>query len=516
MKKILFNLNLLLLIGLLFLGSCKDGKNDSYTSTDASDNLIAFTPVHDKLPVDVKPTCIADSTDFKNWFVSGNISKNGAVNPANSVTFGHQNNCDFYQWSEQMFLWMTSPSSDPNFSGRAILETPEFYTVSPKVNGVRTLIPHKAGKMLTALTNVQKTDSRIDSEEGQATDDVLMSQKGSLIYYISMVNDVYAQFLTGAKAGVLGDGEFPTTKSSMDSIVNYATSQGVNLSNPETLAMELKTSWVDASTISNSADYVTIDAIVPVYDKVSETLWTQKPDTSATVKLALIGVHVVGSVNGHPEMIWATFEHKDNAPNLSYEYVNVNDSTKTVAADSGKDWLLNSDASNETYNVSHMLFANDSIKARPDQIISASNTKMILPWGVAKTGKPNPENATPADSNTEIIAINNSVLGQLIKGDVRRNYIFIGATWTNGGAAPNGTPYSETNTTDGMSIGTSRLANSTMETYFQYDNKKFGETANCFFCHSNTSANTTGLKPGDLSHIYDAIQALSETSTKTP
>ena len=104
MKKILFKLNFLLLIGLLFLGSCKDGKNDSYTSTDASDKLIAFIPVHDKLPVDVKPTCIADSTDFKNWFVSGNISKNGAVNPANSVTFGHQNNCDFYRWSEQMFL----------------------------------------------------------------------------------------------------------------------------------------------------------------------------------------------------------------------------------------------------------------------------------------------------------------------------------------------------------------------------------------------------------------------------
>lgn len=506
MKRKLLNLTPLAVILLFSANSCKNTKNDNYSTTDKPENTIVFTPVHDKLPVDVKPTCIVDTLNFKNWFVSRTITKNGTVDPANSVAFTHKNNCEFYRWSEQMFLWLTSPFGVDEFGSITVMESPEFYTVSPKVNGARTLIPHGPGQMLTALANVQKTDSRIDSEEGQATDDVLMTQKGSLVYYISMVNDVYAQFLTGARNGELTDQEFPTTQTALDSIVTYASGQGITLPHPETLAMELKTSWVDAGTIDNAQDYITLDAIVPVYDKTSDTLWTKKADTSETLKLALIGIHIVGSVNGHPEMIWATFEHKDNAPNLSYQYVSISDSVKTVVADTGDNWLLNNNSADTTYNVSHMRFSNDSIIARPGKTISPSNTKMTLPWGVAYSGQPNPENATAADSNTQIISINNSVLGQLVDGDLRKNYIFIGATWTDNGTAPTGTAYKAGSSESGMSIGTSQLANSTMETYIQNDPMQ-SKGYNCFTCHSSSKG--SGLAPGDLSHIYDAIQALN-------
>src|SRR5262249_46539044 len=33
-------------------------------------------------------------------------------------------------------------------------------------------------------------------------------------------------------------------------------------------------------------------------------------------KVALIALHVVGTIKRHPEFIWASFEHKDNAPTL--------------------------------------------------------------------------------------------------------------------------------------------------------------------------------------------------------
>jgi len=33
-------------------------------------------------------------------------------------------------------------------------------------------------------------------------------------------------------------------------------------------------------------------------------------------------MHVVGTVKGHPEMVWATFEHVNNAPNEAYPYTN--------------------------------------------------------------------------------------------------------------------------------------------------------------------------------------------------
>lgn len=508
MKKQSLKKWLWVLIAIVLVTACKQKEKSEYTvSAEEQETLaVVLKPIHAKLPIDAKPTCVVSDTDFKSWFKDGSITKNGIVNPANSVTFSHLNNCDFYKWSEQMFLWMMSPITEGSYSNGTVMESPAFFTVSPKVNGKRTLIPHEKGKLISVVANAQKNDPRVDTEEGQATDDVLMSQKKSLVYYISMVNDVYAQFLTGAKNDSLSGNEFPTTKGAMDSIVSYAKNQGVTLKNPETLAIEIKTSWVDASSVSNPSEYISIDAIVPVYNK-TDHLWVPKPDTTATAKLVMIGAHVVGSTAGHPEMVWATFEHKDNTPNLSYKYVDTTGTTKTIPADTGNDWLLNGDSSSATYNVSHMTFSNDSIIAKTGQTISPSNTKMTKPWGVADNVKPNPENATPADSNTQVISINNSVLGWLTDDDMRKNYLFIGATWTDGGVAPNGESYSDTNTTPGVAIGTGQLANSTMETYFQHGSA-YTAKSSCFTCHSGYP--TPGLKPIDLSHIYDAIQPLVE------
>lgn len=246
------------------------------------------------------------------------------------------------------------------------------------------------------LQTLKKNDPLIDTEEGQATDDVLLAQNGSLLYYITMVNDVYAQFLTGAKTGKLYDNEFPTTQATLDSITAFAKSQGVTLKDPETLAIEIKTSWVEADSISKSdiGTYITMDAIIPTYTK-TDTKWT--PNGTKTAKLALVGIHIVGSTAGHPEMVWATFEHVNNAPNLTYKYVNntTPSDTITVAADTGNNWLLNNDSSSSIYNKSHMTYDNGDIiantKTSPKQTITPSNTKMTKPWGVADAGIPNPE-----------------------------------------------------------------------------------------------------------------------------
>ena len=56
----------------------------------------------------------------------------------------------------------------------------------------------------------------------------------------------------------------------------------------------------------------------------------------AQSKLAMVGMHVVGrAVKGHPEMIWATFEHVDNfAPNDTFSYTNAQSQASTVNFDS--------------------------------------------------------------------------------------------------------------------------------------------------------------------------------------
>lgn len=518
MKNLLFK-NLSIALVLAFIMTSCEGKKDKEKYKTTTDNpktttteIAMTTPIHSKLPTDVLQSCTVSSSDFSSWFTSKTVSKDGAVMPANSVTATHNNNCDFYKWSEQMFLWITSPNTSGSYNSGTVMESDSFYTVSTLVDGVRELIPHEKGKLISAVANAQKNDRLfIDTEEGQATDDVLMAQNGSLIYYISMVNDVYAQYLNGVahKVKGLNENEFPTTQDQLDIIVAFAKEQGITVKDPNTLTIEIKTSWVDANELSNVSDYITMNAIVPSYDTSNNQKWV--PNGTEKKKLAMIGMHIVGTIDGHPEMVWATFEHVNNAPNLEYTYVDTENNTKTKPADTGNDWLLNSDSSDSNYNQSHMTFCNsdeltakkcdklNSIVAKEGYTISASNTKMTKPWGVANEGVPNPENSTAAASNSEVISMNNSVLGQLKVGDLRKNYIFIGATWTDSGAAPNGKSYSATNTNSGVAIGTSQLANSTMETY-ALNGTSYSQYGSCFSCHSNYQ--TPGLKPSDLSHIY--------------
>ena len=97
-------------------------------------------------------------------------------------------------------------------------------------------------------------------------------------------------------------------------------------------------------------------------------------------------------------------------------------------------------------------------------------------------------------SNTQIVSINNSVLTQLVSGDMRKNYFMLGATWTIGGQPPS----------SGTQTGTNLLANSTMETYVQ-------GFSNCFTCHDdngNPMACWDIDADSGLSHIYAPIQPL--------
>ncbi|HMK25413.1 MAG TPA: hypothetical protein VK483_05225 [Chitinophagaceae bacterium] len=552
-----------------------------------------------RLPANVLQSCTLTQAHFNSWFASGTASENGLVVPANSVLFPHNNNCDFYQWSWQMFAWMTSPVSGKYTAGNTVIESTIFYTVSPPqdAQGDRTLIPHKPGTPLRATSSIPqlgpnrlplirdkagnlieveqqatgvkpmllkgtqkvaissvdmdasgkpvfkdeagkiidnpkavithkadpddiaqefKTSSGksvfinaegkiIETEVGQAGGgNALMAQNGSVLYYITMVNDVFAFYLSGVKNGVLADSsQFPITAAQRDNICAYARANGATLPDSNALAMEIKTSWIEASKLPDPQNYITIDAIIPTYKNSGDTLWV--PNGEKTEKLALLGFHVVGSVAGHPEMVWATFEHNRNTPNDAYQYLNSDSTLVTQPADSGGNWTLSANAPVSNPNVHYFKASGDTLKAYSGYTISPSNSSLVFTWGTQANVSPNAEDGSSAASNSEIISINNTVLNFLVGNDVRKNYMLIGATWTFGGTAPNGKSYSyDPSHTNGDAIGTSLLANSTMETYFQRD------STSCFYCHNDNN----GLLPADLSHVYPGILPLFKTMTE--
>jgi len=605
---------------------------------------------------DPQPVCTVPPATFASWFVSGTPAPNGVVKEANGVAFLPNSLCSFYQWSQQMFLWATSPAPPSYGGGAHIFDSPTFYDVSPPdALGNRTFVPHVVGvprifgvrfskpdahmlqvlvdkkgrlleivpaqfgphnlrlimtggraveiqnvrlqsngrpvfidrtgkpvqnprPLLQVLPNatlqqkatfaapvpakprvlskaalsvqakalnvqdarvlqtvpqaeirspalLQRALSRpllkptvrvnefiingrpifidqfgnpVEVEQGQADGSVLMAQNGSLVYYAMMVNDVYAYLLTGQKQTptAINLSHFPTSQSDLNQITAFATAHGTTFPDPNALAVELKTSWIDVAGLTNASSYITTTAQVPVYTK-SASQWV--PTGAVTTKtLALVGMHVVGSVNQHPELIWATFEHKNNSPDATYTY-NSTSGLKTITEATSGTWAFCCTSPTGPFNARRQKMVN---APQPNTIaavtgsIGASDTLRMKAWG---TGSDDP-NVT--SSNTQVISIDHN-MATLFAGlsgtDVRSNYILTGATWTLNGAIPS--PASN-------QAGTTSLQNSTLETYVQGNNttvngSNHGLVMNCFDCHASA---TNGF---DTSHIYPDLKPLN-------
>jgi len=242
---------------------------------------------------------------------------------------------------------------------------------------------------------------------------------------------------------------------------------------------------VVAASLPNQGNYITMNATIPVYDRSNPNQWTQTGQQ--TVLMALVGMHVVGSTSGHPEMVWATFEHTGNVPVGTYTY-NAASGPQTVTQNVAGTWLFSATNSAGPFNVAHMTASGppNVITSSPNPAggtftISASDTLRIEPWGI---------DGSQAGSNTEVISMNEHVTGMLAGGDIRGNYLMTGATWTPFGSNPSGS-------NDG--VGTNKLSNSTMETYAQ--------GSNCFDCHQNLTPNLPNVTT-EVSHIYPAIKPL--------
>jgi hypothetical protein len=567
----------------------------------AQSNLSAPPPPFPPpLPTDADTSCSTSLTvaEFNSWFVSGAVTLDGAVKPADSVLFPNIPNCSFYKWSEQMFLWLTSPAPASYGGGGLVMNTPVFYDVSPPdSSGHRHFQPHISGTlrafnlrdsqlgMLGLPVVLEKGTLRIlevippvlspagsplvsdvdgnevevgdvlftddhkpilldtfgnkiesprallrpsaektprpfekklekldlldqaaglpgfdrselvekielkdqvilitpigtfpETEQGQADGGVLMSQNGSLVYYALSVNNVMALYRTMLGATVPLGTMFPTTQSQLNAILAFAAANGMTpVIDSEALAIELKSSWVEAESLPNPNDYIQMPAIVPDYDTSDPTDW--KPIGHKTVQLAMVGLHIVGSTAGHPEMLWATFEHLANDPAAAYTYAKIPSGTTTIPQNTIGNWVFCANGSAGPFNTKHMQMGSGATAGHIIRIgsftISPSDVRREMPFGLP---------GSSAVGNAEVLSINHTVRSLLDPADIRRKYFHEGTTWTIGGAAPNAF----------NQVGTNKLANTTMETFVQ--------GGNCFGCHGT---NTTLV-----SHIFNSTDPL--------
>ena len=384
-----------------------------------------------------------------NWIT--NPSMPGEVPEAESF-------CDFYQFSWQWFLAQASPSG----SGDPVFMQNRVY--SPTGGNDQCADPPITGVLGAMSQLVPRQGKPNNFEDAQADGNALYDQNGNILYY----NAFYTQAYCSSTAAGFAPG-----------------------------SMEAKVSWV-----------VLKDGPDPTYYTISASL----PDQEEEITLGLVGLHLAIWTPNHPEMIWATWEHKTNAPLCN-----------GTSAASG--WSLASD------NASACLAANASgaTTGAPDPSCNdyGFNVPAVHPTGAAPiTGAPinvcrqyahgnqDGEAINGNDNGANLAAItelNEALVGTeglitTLPGDnplsVWSNYEMVGALWTKDGADSGPPPVPSLQSqgagdADSPQRGSLELTNMTLETFQQGDTSAI---PNCFGCHNYTAAS-----PLEVSHIQSKL-----------
>jgi hypothetical protein len=377
--------------------------------------------------------CLAPSS----WFTGGD-------NPTPPYDFENEPqavvDCDFYKFAWQTFLNITQSDTRGG--------TPRFLTYkSPgevfNHSGLFAIPQGKASDGLKLTPWMRKSDSvrSLDSIEQAISRGVVVDKNGHPLYYGLHLNPRFEKFIADNNYQDLAklkaapaDQEFPVG------------------------CVELKSSWRIIPDGGDASNFFTIAASVPTLI-VKDGKITIDPSTPKSVTVALVGLHVVGRLKHHPEFVWATFEHVDNAPDLS-----VNASTPDSAV-TDRDW---------TFCPNGALKKNCNLKpgSSPDNplcLVDEANQILAPVTPIYR------EFPFGGDDSRAIISLTTSVHTQLPDHlAVWRNYELIGATWLD-------KPYESWKEGRVFTIsdvaGATHLTNSTMETYTQ-------QGFNCFDCHN--------------------------------
>lgn len=371
--------------------------------------------------------------------------------------------CAFYKWAWQEFLFVTQSAGEGDrprfldFATRSELPSRE----NDPADGTRTIIPRDLGAIRQA------------GSLGMVVD-----QRGRVLYYATHFNVEFAKFVRDnsltktVPLDVSSDLQFPKG------------------------SVELKSSWKVVAPGEDASRFFTIKTSIPWFKLTPNGEMLVDASRSRQETLALLGMHIVGIVEGHPEFIWATFEHNDNAPELP-----VGRSPRSPQpVDSSRDWTLYrkgakaSDCNNKLDN------------SKLTRLFNQQDQTWATPVSVFR------EFAFGADDEPQDIRRLNDSVHFLLPPElaVWKNYSFMGAMWLHDPDRD----FKEDSDFNGEAAahperrvlgGDTRLSNATMETFTQ-------SIQNCFSCH-NTMARTINQQvhiPGRKLNMSHSLSIAAE------
>ncbi|MBB1418809.1 MULTISPECIES: hypothetical protein [Pseudoalteromonas] len=388
-------------------------------------------------------------------------------------------NCDFHQWSWQKFLYLTQIDKKTN---QLVMFGYDYLQVNnemmPYLEPWNDLLNPTGFKLSSQL--ILEDTTQAGSSHGE-----LFTKYGNQPAYYSI--HINREFIKSAA-------KTPITSSDQFAVGS----------------VEIKAAWLAIDQLRALYSEQEIDA--QFYTR--QALIKADNKTMRSSKVALIGMHVVGVVENHPEFIWATFEHQASTP----DYYGSTSAFKkvTTAYDVNK---VVSDSDNFIFYRKNTT-AGDANLSYP-QGETTTNTFRLYQFGVPN-GAPYTTVATATQQNQDaenfnnIQQLNHSVQQALAaQTSPWQHYFYAGSVWLStldyqfsSGISGNIVP---PNANDKLR-GSLALANITMETYTQtYGDPN--QTANysinnCFACHGITAGKSTMA----VSHIFNNFEKLRSTN----
>jgi len=445
--------SILLTLGLLFsISACKEKENKK--------EPVAYEEAT------VNSTCNCETSWFPHDQTPAPEEGKGSPFDTTSTT-----NCIFHQWSWQKFLYLTKPSGNGK---------PVFLNDLIQVDSKMETVMQQAGASLVL------TDTAQAGSQGvlRSNPTLSASKKEQTVFYGIFIDSTMQAAAKQYNIELLNGSLKPNNSSTFP-----------------VGSLEVKSSWITTASIPEaqlSGYYVTEAAIL------------QKDGSYKNTSVALLGMHVVGVVENHPEFIWATFEHNDMAPIMDWN---------TLTASSESDLLFFGKGT--ATNLDGITWTGKTPKT-PNQnyTLYQYGVPKVKGNGFMSTSQQEPENFD------NITSINNCVASSL--NDVWNNYFYNGSLWINmdgktpqeqvallislSGNLANSAPGDDTR-------GSVNAANSTMETYVQTGGKSLDSISvtnlvSCFSCH-NAENFSSGkpVSPLYISHIFNGYIQASQGKT---
>jgi hypothetical protein len=407
-----------------------------------------------KPPGEEETGCVAPGE----WF-----GKGGTPEASYTTDLRPDNDCDFYRFAWQTFLFVTDPAQGQDYPRFLDFATPEevFGDIATPT------FPKKRnrGELVLSPRVVKSKGMRdIDTIFQAVSGGVVVDKNGRALYYGLHMNEAFVKFLSKN---------------------NLTTADGIAKARADLMfepgCLEFKSAWRVVAKGENTSTLITRMAKLPVLTTKGGKVTVDPDQEPRQEKVALVSLHVVGVAKGHPEFIWATFEHIRNAPELPVDLLNREPFDALPKGISG---VVAEEA--WTFCPEGTLAKDCSIQTPPAvRLISEADQTLAPVTPIFRYY------AFGGDNPRGVSSLNASVHEKLAKGDVRRNYEMIGAVWIDRPLDRDGQEgtFVENKPFDNdVLAGATKLSSSTMETFTQITP---GEK-NCFGCHDTQSV----LVPG--------------------